>query len=1613
VKRSFLRSLSVLRFFSLSILVPLTLTAVSLGQTDPSAGILPFSVNTGGQYDSLNPATGNVMFTIPVISKAGKAPFSFNLVQNFHIYSAENSGNFAWETIAPGYGGAGGMNGLPTSELKTFLYYTTSYANCNGSNTEITLNNFNLVDTTGASHPFTNDYVTYGPCGNSGGGVGPSTDSSGYTLGITTTNPPQFSLYDRSGNQLILTQNGANRLLVTRVVDPDGVSMSVSVQFNGQETDIYTDTLGQTALTAVIGFGSGGPDKYTYTDANGHPQTVTVNYTLYTVRTNFGCSGIADPNFGNYYLPTSVVLADGGSYGISYEATRGYSQTVTGRITQLRLPDGGSITYTYSGGTNGVNCVQYFFNPNSIVTRQINDGNGHVSSWTYTTSIPDQYLNFTVTATDPMNDTTTYHFYNTYPTETIVTDANLGVLSTTVTCYSGLNTGQSACIAPQQNLFNWQGAPVKQTDVYTSLGSSGPSLVETQYDGDGNFYSATYGVVTTTKRWGVGATYPPSGTPVSTETITYANINASCGPLQTLIKDHPCSVATASSAGTLAQLSYTYSSTGHPTQTSTLVGGSTSLVSFASYNPNGTIETFTDVNGAATSYYYNGTGGCNNLLLTSTVVPVSGLTRSQTWNCTGGVATSTTDFNSQVTTLGYVDQNGTADPFWRLRSTTDPLNNTTWTTYSPNGTIPATVESSMSFNNGLSTVDQLTTFDGLGRPILQQTRQAPVSSQFDTVSIGYDANGRLASKGMPCVSGASVACSSAATATQYDALGRTLQVTDGGSGYTKYSYTPGGSYLDVLVTRGPAPNNENTKRRQLEYNGLGSLTSVCELSSASNGGGNCAQASPQTGFWTQYTYDGLNRLTGVTQNVQGTSQTRTYQYDGLGRIISETNPESGTRTYIYDSTGSSPCNGGYTSYGDLVRTVDANTTNTCYYYDALHRVTDVVTNRSTIDGCKRFRYDNSAGVLGSKPSGVHTYYSLGGLVEAETDTCASPITTSSIITDEWSSYSARGETNEVWESTPHSGGYYHPTSAYWANGALNTLWISGLPVISYTRDGEGRASAVSATSGQNPVSSTSYNPGSQVTGVTFGSGDSDALTFDPNTGRETQYKFTVNGSSEVSNLNWNQNGSLSSLGITDPFNAGNTQSCTYVHDDLSRIQSAGCGSVWSQTFSYDPFGNVTKSGSISWMPGYSSSTNRYRLGGTSYDADGNVLNDTFHTYGWNADGKMVSMDSMSLTYDAFGRRVEQNQSGTYTEIVYTPMGTKLGLFRGQGIQQVYVPLPRGDVAEYLSWGLSHYRHADWLGSNRLESSTTRTVLDDIAYAPFGEPYAETGNGEISFTGQNSNMVWPQYDFIFRQYQPQQGRWLSPDPAGRAAANPMNPQSWNRYAYVLNNPLGAIDPNGLDCVYLDDPGTTVESIDHNATPADCSGNDNGGYWVPGNVQDSSWVTSIDSENNQIGAFSVLVNGDKGWTATTNQLGGGWGTLDVGAANNGGIWNNIANWFSTAKFLGTGGSLWIAHPKVPVGWSPGVTFVSDGKNLHGCVSLLAGGVGAKVPGGSAGPLFGDPSKALAIVQGWSVSVNVNTPFFGLGGQVTASSAGTLAGPTIGSPGVSVQVGYSSCE
>jgi RHS repeat-associated protein len=130
-----------------------------------------------------------------------------------------------------------------------------------------------------------------------------------------------------------------------------------------------------------------------------------------------------------------------------------------------------------------------------------------------------------------------------------------------------------------------------------------------------------------------------------------------------------------------------------------------------------------------------------------------------------------------------------------------------------------------------------------------------------------------------------------------------------------------------------------------------------------------------------------------------------------------------------------------------------------------------------------------------------------------------------------------------------------------------------------------------------------------------------------------------------------------------------------------------------------------------------------------------------------------------------------------------------------------------------------------------------------------------------------NRVWPRYTgkerdtesgldyFGARYYASSMGRFSSPDPSGLLAQNPADPQSWNLYAYARNNPLSNIDPDGLDCVYANDAGNGVESIDHNSSSGECGGS--GGSWAPGYVNES-WA-HFNTNTNQFQVASLNNNG----------------------------------------------------------------------------------------------------------------------------------------------------------
>ncbi|MGA8027469.1 MAG: hypothetical protein WB992_10000, partial [Bryobacteraceae bacterium] len=227
------------------------------------------------------------------------------------------------------------------------------------------------------------------------------------------------------------------------------------------------------------------------------------------------------------------------------------------------------------------------------------------------------------------------------------------------------------------------------------------------------------------------------------------------------------------------------------------------------------------------------------------------------------------------------------------------------------------------------------------------------------------------------------------------------------------------------------------------------------------------------------------------------------------------------------------------------------------------------------------------------------------------------------------------------------------------------------------------------------MSSTVYSGFGLPAGINYGSLDSDGYTYDANSGRMTQYAFHVNGSAETGTLTWDANGTLQKLAISDPFNGNDTQTCTSAYDDLLRVSSQNCGSIWSQNFSYDPFGNIDKSGTSSFQPTYNAATNRYATlpaGTPSYDANGNVLSDGFHTYAWDVEGKNLLLDGneVAVTYDALGRWVERKFSfRTYDQGVYAPGGgPELFIAEAGALESAYVPLSGQAYAAYDTSGVT-------------------------------------------------------------------------------------------------------------------------------------------------------------------------------------------------------------------------------------------------------------------------------------------------------------------------------------
>lgn len=259
------------------------------------------------------------------------------------------------------------------------------------------------------------------------------------------------------------------------------------------------------------------------------------------------------------------------------------------------------------------------------------------------------------------------------------------------------------------------------------------------------------------------------------------------------------------------------------------------------------------------------------------------LTTSYAYNFNTGMVTQVTDQDGLNTTLGY-------DNAWRLQTLTAPGGAITTTEFDKdgNGNDQLAYKSKVTYTDGVGkTITSKSWFDGAGRVLRSGTGAGLSPTSFDTVAAVYDSLGRQLKQSNPYAGDSSGNGSPAYwTTNTYDELSRVTRVTlpDNQMIQTLYTGSAPGVGATVVVT------DQVGRQRKNEVDGLGRVKNVIEQNPATG-------LLDSTNYLTSYTYDALDNLKTVNQG----GQTRTFVYDGLSRLTSQTTPEAGTVTFTYTS----------------------------------------------------------------------------------------------------------------------------------------------------------------------------------------------------------------------------------------------------------------------------------------------------------------------------------------------------------------------------------------------------------------------------------------------------------------------------------------------------------------------------------------------------------------------------------------------------------------------------------------------------------------------------------------------------------------------------------------
>jgi RHS repeat-associated protein len=488
----------------------------------------------------------------------------------------------------------------------------------------------------------------------------------------------------------------------------------------------------------------------------------------------------------------------------------------------------------------------------------------------------------------------------------------------------------------------------------------------------------------------------------------------------------------------------------------------------------------------------------------------------------------------------------------------------------------------------------------------------------------------------------------------------------------------------------------------------------------------------------------------------------------------------------------------------------------------------------------RYGYDGGANGIGRRtsmtdPSGSTSWtYDARGRLTQESKV----ISGSGTFLTQWA-YNAADQVTSMTYPGGNAGQAGEVVSyAYHLQGALNTLTGGNSYVTGTSYDAAGRALLRSLGNSRN----------TQYTYYAWSSQGGRLQTLKTGTGNPV--------TPTLQSLAYSYDAIGNPSSIVD-YLAGGTQTLSFSYDALNRLSTAQAvggteGPYALETYGYDAAnGNLTSKAGVGI--GYNTQAAGCPHGALSkehaatsagmnsycYDPNGNMTRRTIggvnYSMTYNAENRMTGMTgtgvSASFVYDGDGARVQGVVGGATVAYVgahyeWTSAGNTRYYYAGL----VRVAMQR---ASYAADNGVFYLLGDHLGSTSVIANSSGGQHSEQMYKPWGEKRYPTGASALlttyRFTGQRQESgLGPSggeglYYYGARWFDPYLGRFVQADtivPGG-------DPKSWDRYAYVLNNPLRWVDPTGHVCSDPEDPTPTCENGGRPSTGRSGGGSTGGG------------------------------------------------------------------------------------------------------------------------------------------------------------------------------------------